>query len=469
MRWYGVFSILASLLATTNAIFADDAFTVDYHYSLLGRPQPHATFFHKPHSSTNASLLYTISDKAVLGVVNPKDGSLLWRQALAGRPLDDNSTSYLVASERDGQVISGHDRTVAAWNALDGRLVWEYTVPHGVKISGLQAVPALESTSTSVSQDIVVLAVPTIPASHATVLRVAGDGSGLIWQYIDPSHADGSPVSIATSPKHVYYVSKTHGLLASGKAKSIALDAATGREIEQNSFAVDLETLGADGHEASPSGSSFPFLLSAEAPLKSIKFSLLGSSKATTLTLEDKGDEIERVSVHRPSGPAAAAHFLLHVHGKTRQWAEIYHVDVKTGQAKKAYSLPATQEKSAFAATNNGASVFFVRVTDTEVLLYSSQSHGQLGRWKRSGFPDSTGSGPSYATAEVVSRGQATYAVRVAEVSPSGIWSLVRNGELQWARPELLAYANIAAWAEDGGPDALAEELDLELSVSTLR
>nr|KAK5440888.1 hypothetical protein LTR18_007492 [Exophiala xenobiotica] len=468
MRLYGVLSILTSFLATTNAIFADDAFHIDYSYQLLGEPQPHNTIFHKPHTSTNASLLYTISDKAVLGAVNPKDGSLLWRQALAGQPTANSSSSYLVASERDGQIISGHDRTVACWNALDGRLVWEYIVPDGTRIQGVQVVPASESSSTSASEDVVVLTVPTHSIAHATVFCLAGDGTGLKWQHVDSSHTEGSSTSIATFSKHTYYVSKSHGLLAGSKAKVVTLDNASGQEVEQTSVAVDSEALGSEGHHAAASCSTFPFLMSAEKPFKAIKFNLLGSSKVVTLALEDKGEEIDRVSVHHPCHPDAATHFLLHVQGKTRDWAEVYHVDVKSGEAKKAYSLPATAEKSAFAATSANAAVYFVRVTDTEVLLYSSDSHGQLGRWNRSGFQVSTGSGPLYATAEVVSRGKASFAVRVAEVSSTGIWSLVRNGELQWARPEMLAYANIAAWVEDAGPDPLAEELDLELSVNPL-
>ncbi|KAL6243320.1 hypothetical protein RBB50_009872 [Rhinocladiella similis] len=468
MRLHGVLSILASLVATTTAIFADEAFHLDYQYSLLGEPQPHATFFRKPQSSTNASLLYTVSDKAVLGAVNPKDGSLLWRQALAGQPVENAASSYLTLSENDGQIISGHGQTVTSWNALDGKLVWEHTFAAGAEISGVQAVPALETSVGGASQDIVVLTVPTTSTAHATIYCLAGDGSGVKWQHTDSSHTEGASASIVTSGKLIYYVSKSHGLLAGSKARVITLDSVTGHEVESSSVAVDSEALGTNGHFAAASHSSFPFLLSSEKPYKSIKFNLLGSSKAITLSLEDKGEEIERVNVHHPCHPAAAAHFLLHVQGKTRHWAEVYHVNTKSGDVKKAYSLPATEEHSTFAATSNDASVYFVRSTETEVLLYSSESHGQLGRWPRSSTLAPGDGYPVYATAEVVSRGKASHAVRVAEVSTKGVWSLIRNGEAQWARPEMLAYANIAAWTEDAGPDALAEELDLELSVNPL-
>ncbi|KAK4945596.1 hypothetical protein LTR10_015215 [Elasticomyces elasticus] len=463
MRWLGLFSVLPFILTTTSAIFADDAFHIDYSYALLGEPQSHTTSFHRPHTSTNASLLYTLSDKAILGAVNPRDGSLLWRQPLAGQPVE-NATSFLVRSEGDGQVVSGHNRTVACWDALDGRLIWEYTLSEGHSIHGLQAAPALESSSTSGSQDVLVLTLPTTSGNPAIVLRVAGDGSGLKWEHVDSSHTDGSIASIAVSPKHLYYITKSHGLLASSKAKVVTLDSTTGHEMEQASVALDSEALRADGDHVFGSGSSFPFLLSSEKPYKSVKFNLLGSSKVATIALDDKGDSIERVTVHVPESPAATPHFLLHVQGKTRQWAEVFHVDVKSGEATKAYSLPATDEKSAFAASSNDASVYFTRVAETEILLYSSESHGQLGRWRRT----STQGHPVHVAAEVVSRGKAAFAVRVAELSSTGAWSLIRNGEVQWTRPEVLAYATIAAWGQNGASDPLAQELDLELSVNPL-
>ncbi|KIW20569.1 hypothetical protein PV08_01144 [Exophiala spinifera] len=468
MRLRGVLSILAALVATSAAIFADEAFHLDYQYSLLGEPQPHTTFFRKPHSSTNASLLYTVSDKAVLGAVNPKDGTLLWRQALAGQPVENGSSSQLILSEDDGQIISGHGRIVACWNALDGKLVWEHTLAAGLEIVGVQAVPALDTSPDGVSQDVVVLTVPTTSTAHATIFRLAGDGSGVKWQHADPSHTQGTSASIVTSGKHIYYVSKSHGLLAGSKARVVTLDSKTGHEVDSNSVTVDSEALGTNGQLTAASCSTSPFLLSSEKPYKSIKFTLLGSSKPVTLSLEDKGEDIERVSVHHPCHPEAASHFLLHVQGKTRHWAEVYHVNPKSGDVKKAYSLPATEEHSTFAATSNDALVFFVRSTETEVLLYSSESHGQLGRWPRSSVLSLRDGYPAYTIAEVVNRGKASYAVRVAEVSTKGVWSLIRNGDVQWARPEMLAYANIAAWAEDEGPDALAEELDLELSVNPL-
>lgn len=468
MRWHSVVSALTVLLTTSHAIFADDAFHIDYHHALLGIPQSHTTFFHKPQASTNASLLYSISDKAVLGAINPKDGSILWRQPLAGRPLDQASTSFLVAGERDGQLVSGHGRTVSSWDALNGKLIWTYDFPEGAHVQGLQPVSAVDA-SNAAAQDLLVLTTSELANTHPILSRVAGDGSRLIWEHIDTTSSDGTAASLAASLKHAYYITKSHGLLAGGKAKVVTLDIATGKEVSTANIAVDTDALGENGHYSAATQSAFPFLISAEKPYKSIKVSPLKSSKVQILNLEDKAEEIESLSVLYPSDPLAASHFLLHIRGNKRQWAEVYHFDSKSGEAVKAYSLPATEEQSIFSVSSSGSTVYFTRSTATELSLYSSESHGQLGRWERTGSPAfPAGRLVPHAAAEVVNRAKDSFAVRIAETRATGDWSLVRNGELLWTRPEQLAYANIAAWSDNIGPDALAEELEVELSINPL-
>lgn len=468
MRWHGVVSALSALLATTNAIFADDAFHIDYHQALLGIPQSHATFFHKPQASTNASLLYAISDKAVLGAINPKDGSILWRQPLAGQPLDQASSSFLVARERDGQVISGYGRTVSSWDALNGKLIWAYDFPEGALVQGLQHAPVSDS-SIAVIQDLLVLTTSELANGHPVISRVAGDGSGLRWEHIDTATADGSPASIATSSKHVYYVTKSNGLLSGGKAKVVTFDVTTGKEVATANIAVDSDALGENGHYVAAPQSAFPFLISTEKPYKTIKVSPLTTSKGQTLTVDDKGEEIVSFSVVYPSDPLAASHFLLHVRGTKRQWAEVYHFDTKSGEPVRAYSLPATEEQSIFSVSSSGSDVYFTRSTATDLILYSSESHGQLGRWERSGSPVAiAGRVVPHGAAEVVSRAKDSFAVRIAETRANGDLSLIRNGELLWTRPEKLAYAKIAVWSDSIVPDALAEELEVELSVNPL-
>ncbi|RVX71010.1 hypothetical protein B0A52_03375 [Exophiala mesophila] len=467
MRWYGILSALAACWLPANAIFIDDAFHIDFHHALLGVPQSHTTLFHKSQASSNASLLYTISDKAVLGAINPKDGNVLWRQSLAGQPLDNPSSSFLVARERDGQIITGHDRTVASWDALDGRLVWTYLLPEGTSIQDLHSVVKTDSTSSAV-EDVIVLAVPHSEDGQTRVARVAGNGSGLKWEHLDKT-ASPSAVSLAISPQHVYLVTKSDGLITGGKAKVVTFDVGTGKEIGSTTIAVDVEPLGENGQYTAGSKSAYPFLVSTEKPYKTVKVSPLKTSKVETLAIESKGEEIESISVICPSSTTDISHFVLHIKGTTRQWADVYHIDSKTGSVNKAYSLPATEENSILSVSGSESTLYLTRSTESELKLYSTSSHGELARWQRTG-PRSTFSGqfPSHGATEVVSRGKDLFAVRIAEASSSGDWSLIRNGELQWSRPEYLAYAEIAAWSENPRPDALAEELEVEASVNPL-
>ena len=441
-------------------------FNIDFHHALLGSPQSHTTFFHKPQSNTNASLLYTVSDKAVLGAVNPRDGSILWRQPLAGQPVDNASNSYLVAGDRNGQLVSGYGRSVACWDALDGRLLWDFFTPEGTLIGGLQAIPSQGSATDAVTQDFLVLAIPMQANAHVTIARIAGDGSEARWQHVDSSSSQGSSASIAKSAKNIYYITTSHGLLTSNKANIVALDRATGKETNPTSVPVETEPLGDHGQYVAGACSNFPFLISADRPFKSFKFSLLDNARVSTVVLEDKGEEVENVTVVHACDGDGPSHFLLHIKGKKRHWAEVYHVNTKTADIKKAYSLAATGEESIFAASGNGNTLFFTRSTETEVSLYSSESHAQLGRWKKSNFRTSPGSLRPHAAAEVVSRGRNSYAVRTAELTSSGDWTLIRNGELQWTRLEMLAYATIAAWDENGSSGVLAEELDLESTIN---
>ena len=109
-----------------NAIFADEAYQVDFHHALLGIPQARTTFFHRPSAASKASLLYTLSDRQILGAVNPKDGTVIWRQRLEDPDFNGTSQSLLKADERGNTLITSIGRKVQAWGAGDGKLVWEY-------------------------------------------------------------------------------------------------------------------------------------------------------------------------------------------------------------------------------------------------------------------------------------------------------------------------------------------------------
>jgi outer membrane protein assembly factor BamB len=179
-----LFPVLASFVSV-RAIFADDAYHIDYHQALLGVPQPENTFFLRPQASSSASLLYTISHKAVLGAVNPKDGSLVWRHALAGEPVANGTSARLVAAEGDGKVISSYGPYISAWNALDGKLVWSEALASTAHFLGLEIVPNSSRGSGANVADVVALAGDEHATGSSKILKLAGDNGRLIWEFSD--------------------------------------------------------------------------------------------------------------------------------------------------------------------------------------------------------------------------------------------------------------------------------------------
>ena len=463
MRSWALAGVFATLLHWSAAIFSDDAFVVDYHHALIGVPQSHATLFHRPQSTSNASLIYALSDKHVLGAINPKDGTALWRQVLESMVRSENS--YLAAGERDGQIVTGYGTTVSSWDALDGKLRWQYEFEAGSVVKGLSLVPLADSIATD-AQDVVVVAGGD---SGASVVRIAGDGSGKRWSHHDSASRSDAESSVAATADAVYYVSKSSGILVGAKATVIVLDASTGKERSQYSLSPDAETVVSGAQLIAGSCSSVPFVVTSEKPYKTIKFNLLGKNKQTTLSLEEKTDEIQSLSVQSPCGSTAPAHFVVHARTQSKQWAEVFHINVKTGDAEKAYSLPATGESSSFALQSAGSTAYIVRSTESEIILYSTRSHGELGRWRRVAAQKtiSLSGGSVNAAAEIVS-GKTGYAVRVAEVATDGSLALYRNGELQWLRPEQLAYATTGIWIDESSQSALIDELETEAFASPL-
>lgn len=110
-----------------SAIFKDEAGQIDFQHALLGTPQRDNTFFHRPNLGSKATLLYTLSEKCVLGAVNPKDGALVWRQDLGEGAANRTAFSGFLRSSNDTSlVISAVGNNLRAWEGSDGRLSWEW-------------------------------------------------------------------------------------------------------------------------------------------------------------------------------------------------------------------------------------------------------------------------------------------------------------------------------------------------------
>jgi hypothetical protein len=175
-------SLLASVATTVLAIYKDDAFQTDYQHAFVGIPQQQTTFFHRPSSSSKASLLYTLSEKGVLGAINPKDGALVWRQLLtAGQNITfaGKDSGCLRAGEGDGTVISGLGGEVRAWGALDGKMAWGNEFEGEVR--DLEVLE-LEGAREKEGKDVVLL---MAEGEHGVVRKLEGSSGKVLWEFQD--------------------------------------------------------------------------------------------------------------------------------------------------------------------------------------------------------------------------------------------------------------------------------------------
>jgi len=178
MHW--VYTITTFLLASTAlAVYVDEAGQIDYHYALLGLPSLETTFFHQPSASSKATLIYTFTESGVAGAVNPKDGSVVWRQQIGQR--DDATTEsrqILRAGENQDTVVCAASQTVSAWSSTDGRSVWQRVFDGSVV--DLEVLEMPQGDSAKVAKDTVAL---YKSAKGSTLQRLDGKTGAMVWTY----------------------------------------------------------------------------------------------------------------------------------------------------------------------------------------------------------------------------------------------------------------------------------------------
>lgn len=188
MRLQVAFSFLALSVTSSLAIFADEVNHIDFHHALLGAPTPQNTFFHRPALSSSASLLYTLSERLVLGAVNPKDGSLVWRQKLGeGRP-DDDSHGFLRASDGENTIISAVGGEVSSWGASDGKLSWRDNFKDG-PVQDLEILELQDGSTTEGASDVIAL----LGDKTGIVRRLDGLSGEVKWEYKDDRYKQSIP------------------------------------------------------------------------------------------------------------------------------------------------------------------------------------------------------------------------------------------------------------------------------------
>lgn len=180
MRLQAAFFI-AACLSPAAAIYSDEVNHIEFHHALLGAPSPDSTFFLKPSSSSNASLLYTISEKSIIGAVNPRDGSLIWRQDISRPGSATSGAGILRGLDGNNAVVGAAGDSISSWSAQDGKLIWENRLADGA-VADLELLELEDASATSGSRDTIVL---TSGEGAGVVRRLDGDSGKTKWEHKD--------------------------------------------------------------------------------------------------------------------------------------------------------------------------------------------------------------------------------------------------------------------------------------------
>ncbi|KAK0613121.1 hypothetical protein B0T17DRAFT_398648 [Bombardia bombarda] len=438
--------LLLALPSAVRAVFQDEVGHIDYHYELLGVPQRETTFFHRPRRDDKASLLYTLSDVGVLGAVHPKNGAVLWRQLLNGTVTDGGG--FLRAGEGENWVASALGKSVHAWDAVSGRN--KFWTDYAGDVLDLEIMEMTENDR----KDILTL----FEEDGSTVLRrLSGDDGLVVWEFSESTN--DIPLQVSTNVEKVFVIS-LHGRTSAYNLKVTVLDPVTGKRLDELLIGTKSDVHSKEDVMFVGANSAAPIVAWKSASLDKLRVNVLGTKTRQEFPLE--ADTVS-VEIHAPHLVQSEPHFLVHSKTATGNRADVYHVDLKTNAITKAYDLPHQAGPGAFSTSSVNANVYFTRVTDDEVVLLSSASHGVLGRWPlHVGGPKTS---VIHGVSEVVKTGD-NYAVRSAVVTNRDDWVLVRLNDravdVAWTRPEGMSGAVAATFAEIPESEELAKTLDQE-------
>ncbi|KAK3371965.1 hypothetical protein B0H63DRAFT_284382 [Podospora didyma] len=441
--------LLLALPSAVRAVFQDEVGHIDYHYELLGVPQQETTFFHRPRRDEKASLLYTLSDVGVLGAVNPKTGVVLWRQLLNGSITEGGG--FARAGEGENWVASALGKSVHAWDAVNGRN--KFWTDFDGEVKDLEIMEMTENER----KDVLVLF--DEDKTHSTVLRrLSGDDGRVVWEFKDVTK--DIPLQVSNNVEKVFVIS-LWGTPAAYNLKVTVLDTLTGKRVDELVIGTKGDVHGKEDVMFVGANSAAPIVAWTDAAHKHLRVNVLGTKTRQEFMLPDDTVSIE---IHAPHLVQSQPHFLVHSKTATGNRADVYHVDLKTNVITKAYDLPLLAGPGAFSTSSSGANVYFARVTEEELILVSSASHGVLKRWP---LKIEAGKGSAvHGVSEVVKKdgpgAEDSFAIRSAIVTNSDEWLLVRNGEVSWTRPEGMTGAVAAAFAEIPESEELAKSLEQE-------
>ena len=443
-----------SFLPVASPTFIDDAFHLDFHHALLGPPQEANTFFHRPSADSKGSLLYTLSQRGILGAVNPKDGNVLWRQRIWLEDLSSKDRGLLQASSNTTSVISGIGGDLQIWHAVDGRLVWRRRM-----LGTLKAIQVFQGEE----RESLIAVLEEQPSNNYIRSFHLGGGSQY-WQFQDSS--GNTPYSLVAAQDRLFYLSLQPGLLKGFKVRASELDASTGQQ------RGDHHTFGSEGEITSHESihyigtvGNIPVIIWSDKAFRTIKLGSLYHSRTTTLDKDfESGETVQSIKVHASAGTGSSPHFLIHFQGINTHWAYVCRVDPATGIPSKVYRLDAISGQGAFSASSLASDVVFVRHSQAGMSSTSSSGSSSLQTWQ---MPQESSEGiedfaVSHAVTEVAQRGISNYSIRSVVCTPFGDWKMIRNGEVSWVRHEGITGILAATIADVPLDHDLAHELAIE-------
>lgn len=436
-------SVLLALPATVRAVFQDEVGHIDYHHELLGVPQRETTFFHRPRAEEKASLLYTLSDLGVLGAVNPSNGAVVWRRLLADHVTDGGG--FLRAAEDQTWLAGAYGSSVSSWDALTGRNVWSLDLDGEVK-----DLEVLEITERG-NKDVLTL---HQEAGAITTRRIDGADGHVVWEHREVNK--DVPLQVSASLEKIFVIT-LHGSLLSYNLKVIVLDIMTGKKLDEIPLGTKNEVQKPEEVMFVGANSAAPIVAWTDNAMTALKVAVLGLKSKQEFPLA--ADTID-VEIHAPHTVQSSPHFLVHSRTKSGSRADVFHIDLKSNVITKAYELPLLEGGSAFSTSSSGSNVYFTRVTDDEIIVTSSSSHGVLGRWPLK--TEAAKLGAVHGVSEVIKKPGDSYAVRTVVVTGSDDWTQIVNGEFAWTRLEGLSGAVAATWAEIPELEDLARTLEAE-------
>ena len=284
-------------------------------------------------------------------------------------------------------------------------------------------------------------------------------------QFLTANSGD-TPVAVSASSTNIYFLSLHTPPLLGLNPRFTTLDVVTGKQTAQANLNAEGVTTSKDSFLYIGANAAAPILVWTDQAFKHLKINVIGGKHITSVNIVNKENEdIQSITVHAPRTTTAQPHFLVHYQTAVSHWAEVYHVDIASGSAKKAYDLPRIGGFGTFSASTIDAKVYFTRNTESEVSLTSSASHGVLSRWPiqpKSNAASARLAEIAHAVSDVVSKGGSSFSVRSALTFSNGNWELVRNSDPLWIRPESLAGVIAAAWADIPAEEHLAKELAVE-------